>query len=107
MQNQAMAGTAVSGGVVYTTDVGGVTVYSDGLTFEENCTYAVRASDGVELWRTPTNAGTMAATPTVADGLVLASGGDELRAFDAGDGHPLWQYVPPGGSLTASPLVGP
>lgn len=107
MPNAAMAGAAVSGGIVYTTELTGVIAHRDGLTFQENCTYAVRASDGAELWRTPSDGGTMAAPPVVADGLVFAPAAATLRVFRAGDGRPFWQYIPPGGSLTATPLVGP
>lgn len=106
-QDTAMTNAVVSGGVVYATDLTGVLAQRDRMTSWENCTYAVRASDGVELWRTPSDGGLMAAPPTVADGLLLEPAGDLLRVFDAGGGHPLWQYVPPGGSLTTSPLVGP
>ncbi|MGZ3682173.1 MAG: outer membrane protein assembly factor BamB family protein, partial [Ktedonobacterales bacterium] len=81
MQNPAMTGAVVSGGIVYTTDLTGVMAHHDGLTSLENCTYAVRASDGVELWRTPSDGGTMAASPVVADGLILAPAGDVLRVF--------------------------
>lgn len=107
MQMQAaMTGTAVFGGIVYTTDLTGVIAHHNGRTVEENCTYAVRASDGVELWRTSTDGGTMAAPPVVADGLLFAPTGTTLHVFHAGNGHPLWQYIPPGGALTAPPLVG-
>lgn len=106
-QDTAMTKAVVSGGVVYATDLTGTLAQRNGMISMENSIYAVRASDGVELWRTPSDGGVMATTPTVADGLLLAPSSIVLRVFHAGDGHPLWQYIPPGGSLTASPLVGP
>lgn len=106
-QNPAMTGAVISGGIIYTTDLTGVIAHRDGLTFQENCTYAVRASDGVELWRTPSDGGLLAATPVVADGLVFAPAAATLKVFHAGNGHLLWQYPMPAGSSSVSPLVGP
>lgn len=105
-QNEAMTGAAVAGGVVYTTDLFGVLSDHNGKRVTQNCTYAVRASDGRELWRTPTDAGQDARTPTVADGVVFAPAGGTLLALRASDGGVLWRYVPVGGGPVRTPVVG-
>jgi outer membrane protein assembly factor BamB len=105
-QNEAMTGAAVAGGVVYTTDLSGVLSESSGKRVMGNCTYAIRASDGHELWRTPTNAGLNARTPAVADGVVFAPAGTTLWALRASDGGVLWRYIPAGGGPVRTPEVG-
>lgn len=105
-QNGAMTGAAVAGVVVYTTDLFGVLTESRGKRVMQNCTYAIRASDGHELWRTPTNGGLDARTPAVADGVVFAPAGGTLWALRASDGGVLWRYVPAGGGPVRTPVVG-
>lgn len=106
MPNPAMTGAVVSGGIVYTTDLSGVILPHHNGVNVANYTYAVRASDGAELWRTLSDGGPTASTPAIADGLLLAPAGIALRVFHAGNGQPLWQYVPPGEAHVATPLVG-
>lgn len=102
----AMTGAAVSAGVVYTTDLTGVSANNGGGTVWENFTYAVRATDGVELWRTPTNGGINAAAPVVISGVVFASSVGVLRALRASDGRQMWMDALPSGDRLASPIAG-
>ncbi|HEX9038190.1 MAG TPA: PQQ-binding-like beta-propeller repeat protein [Ktedonobacterales bacterium] len=101
---ETMTGAAVSGGVVYTTDLSGVRYSHDGVTTWENFTYAVRASDGVELWRAPTNGGLSALAPVVGSGVILAPSMGGVWTLRAGDGHALWRFLPPAGGPVGSPL---
>ncbi len=104
--NEAMTGAAVSGGVVYTTDLYGILTRHDGVTTLENFTFAIRASDGAELWRAPTNGGDTALTPVVASGLALAPSRGIVKALRTRDGSQLWMFVTPAGSAIGPPLLG-
>jgi outer membrane protein assembly factor BamB len=104
-QSQAMTGGSIAYGMIYTTDLTGVLASEHGVTGWENFTYAVRASDGAEMWRAPTNGGMFAQPPVVASGVVLALCGAVLRALRASDGRALWTYIDPAGAMTASPVV--
>jgi outer membrane protein assembly factor BamB len=101
-----MTGAAVADGVVYTTDLSGVLANTNGTTHWENFTYAVRASDGVELWRSPTNGGLNAASPVVASGMVFAPSIGVVRALRASDGRQMWMYVLPSGDRIGDPIIG-
>ena len=83
----------------------GVLASEHGVTAWHTFTYAVRASDGVEMWRAPTNGGLLAEPPVVASGVVLVPCGTVLRALRASDGRPLWTYMTPSAARIASPVV--
>jgi outer membrane protein assembly factor BamB len=102
----AMTGAAVSDGVVYITDLFGVKVSHNGVSSLETFTYAIRASNGAELWRAPTNGGLTASTPVAASGLVLAPSKGQVKALRAADGHQLWMFATPAGSAVGAPLLG-
>jgi outer membrane protein assembly factor BamB len=91
--------------MIYATDLTGVLASEHGVTGWENFTYAVRASDGAEMWRAPTNGGLLAQPPVVASGVVLVTCAAVLRALRASDGRALWTYIDPAGAMTASPVV--
>lgn len=105
-RNEAMTGATYSDGVVYTTDLFGVPTRHNGVTTLEYFTFAIRASDGAELWRAPTNGGDTALSLVVASGLVLAPSGDQVKALRAGGGHQMWMYITPAGSTIGPPLLG-
>jgi outer membrane protein assembly factor BamB len=104
-RGQAMTGGSIAYGMIYATDLTGVLASEHGVTAWENFTYAVRASDGVEMWRAPTNGGLLAEPPVVASGVVLVPCGTVLRALRASDGHLLWTYMAPSAARIASPVV--
>ena len=104
-RGQAMTGGAVAYGMIYATDLTGVLASEHGVTAWENFTYAVRASDGAEMWRAPTNGGLLAEPPAVASGVVLVPCGTALRALRASDGRPLWSYSAPSAAMITEPLV--
>ncbi len=89
-----VVGPTVADGVVYVCDIAGYT-------------YALRASNGDELWRTMTQGGTMSQPPAVAGGAVFSDGGTKLYALRADDGKVLWRFMTNGGILLMSPIVGP
>lgn len=73
-----------------------------------NTVYAVRASDGQQIWKFPAKASqTMYyAAPVVANGHILV--GDYknvLHALDVNTGSELWKFEGAGGRYIASPLV--
>lgn len=73
-----------------------------------NTVYAVRASDGQQIWKFPAKASqTMYyAAPVVADGQVLV--GDYknvLHALDVNTGSEIWTFEGAGGRYIAGPLV--
>lgn len=106
--NEAMTGAVVSDGIVYTTDLYGVIAQQNNHSVIENFTYALRAGDGSELWRAPTNGGLMAPSPTLVSGLLIAPAGTVLVVLRASDGQRLWTYInPPGGHITVPPILGP
>lgn len=106
-QSQAMTGGSIAYGMIYATDLTGVLASEHGVTAWENFTYAVRASDGAEMWRAPTNGGLLAEPPVVASGVVLVPCGTTLRALRASDGRSLWTYTAPSAARIASPVVDP
>lgn len=87
-------GPIVADGVVYACDWAGYT-------------YALRASNGDELWRTMTQGGTMSQPPAVGGGAVFSAGGTTLYALRADDGTVLWQFLTHANILLMSPIVGP
>ena len=101
-----LTGAAISDGVLYTTDLSGALINQNGHMVWGNQTYAVRASDGVELWRALTNGGLNAETPVVTSGVVFASANGLVRALRASDGRQMWTRQTPGPDQTAPPLVG-
>jgi outer membrane protein assembly factor BamB len=105
-RDHVMTGAAVSDGVLYATDLDGAPVSHDGVTALETFTYAIRAADGVELWRAPTNGGLGALSPVAASGLVVAPSRGQVKALRAGDGHQVWVFVTPAGSAVGAPLLG-
>jgi len=73
--------------------------YADGKLFfcdVENTVYAVKAKDGVEVWRAadPSIAGADGGNNAVmiADGRVFAGSSPQLRALDCGTGREIWRY---------------
>ena len=75
---------AIADGVLYTTATGGEPVQS--------FLYALRASDGVLLWKTPVQQNND--RTLVADGRVFTAG-EIAQANDAATGRLLWTYTPP------------
>ena len=77
------------------TNVGGGVALDGGRVYAATGRAEVLALDvanGKILWRTPLGSPARAA-PTVAEGrLFVLTLADELRAFDAAAGHPLWSY---------------
>jgi outer membrane protein assembly factor BamB len=104
-RGQAMTGGAIAYGMIYATDLTGGLASDHGVTGWENFTYAVRASDGAEMWRAPTNGGLLAEPPVVASGEVLVPCDTVLRALRASDGRTLWTYIAPSAAMVASPVV--
>lgn len=105
--NEALTGAVLASGIVYTTDLFGVDYHQDGIgTVLGTFTYAIRASDGREIWRTPTDGGLEAQTPVVASGLVFCPAGRVLRVLGVADGHPMWVASTYGAQITAAPIVG-
>lgn len=104
-QGQAMTGGSIAYGMIYATDLTGVLASEHDVTAQYNFTYAVRASDGAEMWRAPTNGGLLAEPPVVASGVVLVPCGTVLRALRASDGRPLWTYIAPSAPKIVSPVV--
>jgi outer membrane protein assembly factor BamB len=84
--------------------VSGEVVYACGW---DGYTYALRASDGHELWHTTTQGGTLSRPPTVADGVIFVDGGSLLYALDARDGAMLWRAATNGHVILVSPAVSP
>lgn len=70
-------------------------------------TYAFRASDGRELWRTVAQGGEMSQPPAVGGGAVFSDGGTILYALRADDGTVLWRFLTRANILLMSPIVGP
>jgi outer membrane protein assembly factor BamB len=106
-QDQAMTGGSIAYGMIYATDLTGVRASAHGVTAWEDFTYAVRANDGAEMWRAPTNGGLLAEPPAVASGVVLVPCGAVLRALRASDGRSLWTYIAPSAARIGSPVVDP
>ncbi|MGZ3665185.1 MAG: outer membrane protein assembly factor BamB family protein [Ktedonobacterales bacterium] len=92
--DSAFVGPVAADGVVYACDLGGYT-------------YALRASDGNELWHRLTQGGTMSQPPAVGGGAVFADGGSALYALRADDGAVLWRFLTNADVLRTSPIVGP
>lgn len=97
----AVTNSALAYGVMYMTDITGVTdTNQQGGIDLVNFTYAVRASDGAEMWRVPVgDGGIFNEAPSVVYGLVLVPAGDTLRALRASDGSQLWEYTNPTGAF--------
>jgi outer membrane protein assembly factor BamB len=104
-QGQAMTGGAIAYGMIYATALSGVLASEHGVTAWHTFTYAVRVSDGAEMWRAPTDGGLLAEPPVIASGVVLVPCGTVLRALRASDGRSLWTYVTPSAARIASPVV--
>lgn len=100
----AMTGGAYVSGVVYVTGV--FTVLDNNVEYQRNYTYAVRASDGAQLWRSQIYGDVGALTPVVASGMVFTPAGGTLLALRAADGQRLWKYPSPGGSVIYGVLIG-
>lgn len=94
----AMSNGALAYGMIYVNTVTGVTVsLSDGALDWVDFTYAIRASDGAEMWRVPSRSIVgFDGAPWVAYGLVFVSSQEGLSALRASDGSQLWLYPYPG-----------
>jgi outer membrane protein assembly factor BamB len=85
----APSGAAVANGIAYYgTVIGNI--------------YAIDAATGVQLWSAPISRTDTASSPAVANGVVYING-DELFAFNAKTGAPLWSSSLLGG--TSAPAV--
>jgi outer membrane protein assembly factor BamB len=89
------SGAAYAGGVIYVT--GSAAVDIPGMEALRDDLFAVRGSDGAELWHAQINGGGDALTPVVAGGVVFASANGAVQAQRAADGQRLWKYPAPGG----------
>lgn len=105
MHATELMGPVLGSGVLFATDYGGIASEQNGHTGEVSYTYAIRASDGHELWRSVTNGGVLAQVPSVADGLVVAPAGEFIYGLRASDGGHVWRFTTPADHITTPALI--
>lgn len=94
-----------SGDVTAPTYVDGI-LYVGVLGFPQQLVYALRATDGSEIWHQSVPVSLLGTSaPTVANGVVyVGSKNGGLFALQAGDGHTLWHALD-GAFVMAAPVV--
>lgn len=96
-----MTGATYADGVVYVTSI--FDVPDNNVTYSRSATYAVRASDGAQLWRSQIYS-SGALTPVVGSGVVFTTSYGDLLALRAADGQRLWKFPASGVVGTVSAI---
>jgi outer membrane protein assembly factor BamB len=93
----SVTGATYADGVVYVTDA--FNAQDGGVVYSRGATYAVRASDGTQLWRSQTYASGSGIMPVVGLGVVFIPSYGALLALRAANGQRLWKYPASNGAV--------